>query len=114
MEEALICSVSPPEEELCAVVLRCSTGLLDTLSLRFARGYAVTGRRQGLQLPADAIRQDESGHFVYLAAGLMAERVDINILYEENGFVLAEGDGLHAGSEILIGGSRLYHGRLLK
>lgn len=112
--EAEILSVSPPEEGRCAVVLRCSDALRQSAGLRFVSGQAVTRRVEGLQLPAGAIRRDASGPYVYMAAGLRAERVDVEILYENNGSVLVTGDGLRPGSEILIGGSRLYDGCLLR
>jgi len=112
--EAEILSVSAPAGESCAVVFRCDTMLRECAGLRFSAATAVTGRYQGLQLPAEAVRQDEAGSFVYLAAGLTAERVDVEILYETNGSLLVTGSGLHPGSEILIGGSRLYDGCLLR
>ena len=111
--QAAVCSVSDAANGLCAVVLRCSTGMQNFAGLRFATGTVVRERIQGLQLPAAAIRRDEAGTFVYLSAGLTAQRVDVEILYDNNGSVLVAGDGLHAGSEILIGGSQLYDGRLL-
>lgn len=111
--DAVICSVSNPEDGRCAVVLRASTALRETLSTRFVRGRAVTNRLEGLQLPREAVRHDEAGDFVFRAAGLMAERVAVTVLYEKDGLVLISGDGLRAGNEILLGGSDLYDGRLL-
>ena len=110
---AEVCSVSPPEDGLCAVVLRCYTGLRESAGARFVSATAVTRRYQGLQLPREALRRDEAGDYVYLSTGLTAERVDVEILHENNGFLLVTGEGLHPGSEILIGGSQLYDGRLL-
>lgn len=111
--EAEICSVSVPETDRCAVVFRCDTALRESAGLRFVTGQAVTRRIRGLQLPAEALRRDDAGAYVYLAAGLRAERIQVEILWENNGSVLVVGEGLHPGSEILIGGSQLYDGRLL-
>lgn len=110
---AEVCSVSEPEGIRCAVALRCTTGLRESSGARFAAATAVVRRIEGLQLPKEALRRDEAGDFVYLSTGITAERVDVEILYENNGFLLVAGDGLHPGSEILIGGSQLYDGRLL-
>ena len=66
-----------------------------------------------LPLNNENIRKLRVGDFVYLSTGITAERVDVEILYENNGFLLVTGEGLHPGSEILIGGSQLYDGRLL-
>ena len=110
---AEICSVSGAEGDVCAVVLRCATGLRESAGIRFASGTAVLRRLEGLQLPKEALRRDEAGNYVYLSTGLTAERVDVEILYENNGFLLVAGEGLHPGSEILLGGSQLYDGRLL-
>lgn len=111
--EVEIFSLTPDGEERWVLVLRCATAMGAMAPQRFVTGELVTRRLRGLQLPETALRRDERGDYVYLAAGLMAQRVDVSILREENGFVLVEGDGLHAGSEILIGGSRLYDGCLL-
>ena len=103
----------PSKGDVCSVVLRCATGLRESAVIRFASGTAVLRRLEGLQLPKEALHRDEAGDYVYLSTGLTAERVDVEILYENNGFLLVAGEGLHPGSEILLGGSQLYDGRLL-
>lgn len=110
---ATVCSVSEPEDGRRAIVLRCSASLAEIAGCRFLTATVVKERFQGLQLPAGALHRDERGTFVYLSAGLTARRVDVELLYDNNGSVLVTGDGLYPGSEILLGGSQLYDGRLL-
>ncbi len=96
------------------LVFSCSQGMRETLNLRFLdQVQAVTRTIQGLRLPEEAVREEAEGLCVYRLSGLMAQRVPVTVLWQGDGTVLVDGEGLEEGAEVLLGGRNLYDGKIL-
>lgn len=90
--------------EKSVVVFTCSEALDGVLSLRAATAEAELGRLEGLLLPAGSLREDEEGIYVYRAAGPIVRREPVSVLARREEGVLVAGEGLRAGSLVLLGG----------
>ncbi|MBR6113905.1 MAG: hypothetical protein IKQ10_01860, partial [Oscillospiraceae bacterium] len=87
-----------------AVVFACRTGLDAVLSVREAAAEALLSETEGLALPAEAIREDGGGTFVFRVAGPYARRETVTVLSVRDGEALVVSDALREGSLVLLGG----------
>lgn len=104
-------SISEALDGQTAVVLSCSTALADTLALRTINAPLITSTVSGLSIPAEALRCDAKGTYVYMAAGSVMRRIDVTIRWSDGTQALVESPELHYGSEVLVGGRALYDGK---
>ena len=83
-------------------VLVCSRGMEAVADCRVLSAEAVLGRREGLLLPAEAVRRDEEGDHVLRRAGGFLRRERVVVLARRAGQVLVRSDALREGMEILL------------
>lgn len=115
--EAVVMSISHPQNGVCAVVFKCRTALAETLSLRELTAEIVYGQISGLRVPIKAVHVDENGStFVYVMSSLQIEKKTVEILTDAGDYyiVAAESDinALRAGNEIVVSGRNIKEGIL--
>lgn len=101
-----------------AVVFRCDTALADTLAMREVSAAVVFDEYNGIRVPSDALRTDDSGgQFVWVITAMQLERKDVNVLYRGADFCVVEREAapnaLREGNEIVVSGTDLYEGKLM-
>ena len=106
-----VLSISEALEGQTAVTLSCSVSLRDTLSLRTVNCPLIISTVSGLRIPAAAVRHDSSGTHVYMAAGNVIRRCAVTLHWSDGEEALVEGEALHHGSQVLVGGRNLYDGK---
>lgn len=106
-----VVSISESQDGLCALTLSCGSALADTLALRTINCPLITGTIGGLRIPQSAIHQDAEGSYVYYAAGNVMRRAEVTVLWSNGEKALVESDSLRRGSDVLVGGRRLYDGK---
>lgn len=113
-----IISISAPEDKKCVVVFRCTTAMADMLTVRFAEASIITGTSEGLRVPKEAAHIDDDGTYVYIVAGIRAEKKYISILQDMEDYYLVEissgDDALKANSSIIITSHSISDGMLLE
>lgn len=114
---ASVISISPPEDGECAVMFRCTESTGEMLSVRRATAEVVYATRDGIRVPREAVRTDESGPYVYTLTGLQAEKKYITIAWEAEEYYLAVPSGdassLRVGNDIILTSDEIYDGKLL-
>ncbi|MCQ2452629.1 MAG: hypothetical protein MJ075_05790 [Oscillospiraceae bacterium] len=102
----------------CLVVLSCDTGLADFATVRAADAEIIFSAQQGILIPEEALYDDYTGTYVYLLVGLQARRRDVEVLQDtHNGFLLvspAEGSAFYAGATIIVNGTDLTDGKVVR
>jgi hypothetical protein len=73
----------------CVAVFACDQAMAPTLAMRQVSAEVVFEELRGIRVPSDAVHAENGACFVYTVTGLMIERKDIEILCEEDGYVLA-------------------------
>ena len=82
----------------------------------------VLGNYEGLRIPANALRLDESGQSgVYCMVGFTAEFKPADVVYQGDGYTLVQahaeatgGNILRSGDEVIITASELYDGKVVQ
>lgn len=85
------------------VVLDCREGTPAAMETRTLSVRAVSERIGGLLLPAAALRSDGEGTFVFRAAGVLACREPVTVLWTDGEKILVSGPGLRPGALVLTG-----------
>ena len=112
-------SVGNSEDGNCVVLFSSDQGIHEVAPLRYLRADIIAGLVTGLRIPKEAIHLDDNATtFVYLQTGVRAERVDVEILYEEGEAYLVRdggetGSALRAGSTIIVKANDLYDGKIV-
>jgi len=106
-----VLSVSETQDGKAAVVLSCDMSLADTLALRTITAPLVTSTVSGYSIPAEALRYDQGGSYVYVSAGSVMRRAPVELRWSDGETALVDSEELHQGSEILTGGRNLYDGK---
>jgi len=99
--------ISPSEKGRCVAVFRCVDHLRSVLHLRQLTVLLPQSRTEGLRIPAAAVYADEGRSFVYIRSASRAEKIYVNILFEEADAVIvskdSSADALRAGDTVIIG-----------
>lgn len=117
---AKVQSISAPEAGDCAVVLRCTSALADTLSLRTISAQVAFETFRGIRVPAGAVHLDEEGGgaYVYAVTAMQLERKDVEVIYSDSDYVIVSRssgpNSLREGNTIVVSGDDLYEGKVLK
>lgn len=116
--EAVIISISHPQNGVCAVVFKCRNAMAETLTLRELTAEIVYDHVSGLRVPAKAVHVDnETGKtFVYVLSSLQVEKKFVEILATtDNYYILDAGtdvNSLRAGNEVIVSGRNVKEGIL--
>lgn len=117
-----IVSVSAEENGKQAVVVSCDKYMAQVTQLRHQAATLVLGSYEGLRIPANALRLDESGQSgVYCMVGFTAEFKPADVVYQGDGYTLVQahaeaagGNILRSGDEVIITASELYDGKVVQ
>ncbi len=114
------------------VVLSCGRGMTEILSARSVTAEIVFGEVTGIRVPKAAIRLERISEantvqatFVYLAEGVQATRVRVEIIEEFGDSYIVRGEVvgeekqgamsiLRDGSEIIVKANNLYDGKIVR
>ena len=114
------------------VVLSCGSGMAEILSARSVTAEIVFGEVTGIRVPKAAIRLERISEantvqatFVYLAEGVQATRVRVEIIEEFGDSYIVRGEVvgeekqgamsiLRDGSEIIVKANNLYDGKIVR
>lgn len=115
---AVITQISPAQEGLCAVVLRCTAMVPEALCQRYLSVSLLHSTTRGLEIPARAVNRDDGGSFVYVSSAGQVKKHYITILFRENDNVIAEADtavgALRAGDTLIVSAPNLREGMVVK
>ena len=100
------------------ILLRLTEGGADYLSLRKTKAELIFSEHRGLELSAQAIRQDPDGtDYVYVLCAGVVERRSAELIYSDNDCCLADpngsGDALREGERVILSGKDIYEGKVL-
>ena len=117
-----IVSISAEENGKQAVVVSCDKYMAQVTQLRHQAATLVLGNYDGLRIPANALRLDESGQSgVYCMVGFTAEFKPVDVVYQGDGYTLVQaheeatgGNILRSGDEVIITASELYDGKVVQ
>ena len=116
--KAEVLSIGAVEDGECAVVFSCAEALVETLAMRHVAADVIYAEYSGIRVPTEALYEDEDGTmYIYTLTGLQAERKDVDIVYEAEGFYLVksgtQADSLRSGNKIIVGAKNLYDGKVV-
>ncbi len=113
-----VVSISPPENETCAVVFKCTEATSEMLFVRRASAEIIFEAHEGLRVPKQAVMSDEKGSYVYTLTGMQAEKKYISIVWETEDYFLAgvsqDAASLREGNDIILTTKGLYDGKIMK
>lgn len=99
--------LSPPENGRCVAAFRCTTHLQAVLQFRRLTAAIEETKLEGLQVPAPAVREDETGTFVYALSAGRPEQRYVTVLWKNNEYAVLEKDkhtnALQSGDTVLLG-----------
>lgn len=95
------------------IIFRCTAALARFLDVRVVTAAAVTDRAEGLLLPAGALREDETGFFVWRLASPFLRREAVTVVRTLPEGVLVSAPGLRPGSRVLLTEGDYHDGMLL-
>ncbi len=115
-------SIGAEENGQCVVVFSAKRGVSDMTNLRSLTAQVEFSAYSGLLVPMEAVYYESGDYgdkaYIYLLAGLQAEKVYVDIL-SENGdsFIVMDGTEnstvLREGSDIIVKGKDLYDGKVV-
>ena len=120
--EMIIERIGQDEYGQTAVVFSSTRNLRDIVSLRSLRAEVIFGETSGIRVPKEAIHLADNGMtYVFIQAGVRAERVNVNILLESGDSYLVAGipprvdrpSPLRPGATLIVRGNNLEHGRII-
>lgn len=116
---AVVVSLSPEENGLCAVVFSAKTALADTLTMREETAEVIFSQQEGLMVPKKAMHVDDDGDtYVFCLTAQQVEKKSVEILAtEDDGYLVSidtSADALHEGDTIIVSGSNLYEGKVIE
>ena len=106
-----------------SVVFKCSEALSDTLNIRECSAIVTFEEYSGIRIPSEAIQFDDENPnnvrtYVWVVTAMKLERKSISILYAGDGFVLVEraaaANALREGNTVVVSGTDLYAGKMMK
>lgn len=115
-------SVSAAQDGKQAVVVSCDKYMAQVTQLRHQSATLVLGSYDGLRIPANALRLDESGQSgVYCLVGFAADFKPVDVVYQGEGYTLVRahkeatgGNILRSGDEVIVTASELYDGKVVQ
>ncbi|MCL2046165.1 MAG: hypothetical protein FWG88_07250 [Oscillospiraceae bacterium] len=109
------------EEDICVVLFSSSQSIHNVAPLRELRADILFDVISGIRIPKEAIHLDDDGRttFIYLQTGVLAERVDVEILMETgDSYIVPDGartgSPLRVGSTIIVKANDLYDGKVVR
>jgi len=111
-----IVNIGPVSEGKCVVTFASDRYLHEVAGLREMTAHLVFSSLEGIRVPREAVHLDDKGQtFVYLLEGLQSERMDVNILGQDDEGYLVEktGDGIRLGDEIITKADGLADGAVV-
>lgn len=114
--EAVVMSISHPQNGQCAVVFKCRSALAETLTLRELTAEIVYDRISGLRVPARAMHVEDGQTFVYVMSSLQIEKKSVEILKDAGEYYIVaagtDANALRPGNEIVVSGKNIQEGIL--
>lgn len=116
--DAVIISISHPQNGVCAVVFKCRSAMAETLTLRELTADIVYDRVSGLRVPAKAVHvENETGKtFVYVLSSFQVEKKYVDILTDSGDYYIVDVstgvNSLRAGNEVIVSGRNVREGIL--
>lgn len=102
------------------VLFSCNNFLQETTGLRHETADIIYESYNGLRIPKEAIRFNDSGEAgVYIVVGETAEFRSINIIYETDDYYIVAQDkssteNLWAGNEVIVAARNVYEGKIVR
>ncbi|MBU5625830.1 hypothetical protein KQI82_02625 [Oscillibacter sp. MSJ-2] len=113
-------SVSEPEDGRCVVVFSTNKYLSEVTLLRQQSADVVRSSYDGLRVPRNAVRVDESGQSgVYCRVGVTARFKPVEVTYTGEDFCLIRGTSdedkrrLRTGDQVILSAGELYDGKIV-
>lgn len=108
-------SIGQPNGGRCVVVFVSDRNLNDIIALRDLTAEAVFSMTTGIRVPKEAVYEDDDQKYIYIVSGIQAQRVDVDVLMEYDGYYLMESGGnLRVGMEIIVEAKDLYSGKVIR
>jgi len=112
----LVESISEPEDGQVSVVFSSNRYLSDLTQIRFLYASVLFDTTDGYLIPLEALHMDEGGKYIYIVAGLQAEKVYVSLDGEtDSGYLInsPEEGKLYNGVEVIKSGNDLFDGKVI-